>query len=152
MYINACNECNTLIFPFGPIILLNCGVFCCWRVYRWLNIFLAPQRIASFREDVGEILHQMSHEKYQWTRERITRLWPDWSQAAKHLERNKPAFKERLVKNVRWSIYECKIHMRKYAIKLVVRVKGQFSTVKSIFFTLSSTGHHRFLRSYMFNM
>lgn len=67
-----------------------------------MHSFLAPQPRASVREDVGEMLHQMSHEKYQWMRERITRLWPDWSQAAKHLEQNKPAFKKRLVKNVRF--------------------------------------------------
>ena len=140
MYFIACNECSTIIFPFGQIILLNCVVFCCWRVYRWLNIFLAPQRRASVREDVGEILHQTSHKKYQWMRERITRLWPDWSQAAKHLERNKPAFKERLVKNVRWPIYECNFHMRKYAIKLV---KGQFATIKDCEVNLFLPNHRQ---------
>ncbi|XP_044174948.1 alpha-1,6-mannosylglycoprotein 6-beta-N-acetylglucosaminyltransferase A-like isoform X1 [Acropora millepora] len=96
--INPADDCSLLIF-FSEVESW-CPVLS-WRKHLFHpNENRQPQRRASVREDVGEILHQMSHEKYQWMRERITRLWPDWSQAAKHLERNKPAFKERLVKNI----------------------------------------------------
>ena len=45
-------------------------------------------------------MQKMNDSKYQWMRERITRLWPDWKQAAKELENENPDFKNRQVKNV----------------------------------------------------
>lgn len=43
---------------------------------------------------------QMADSKYHWMKERITRLWPDWREAAKALEREKPAFRNRQFKDV----------------------------------------------------
>ena len=45
-------------------------------------------------------MHKMDDSKYHWMRDRITRLWPDWKRAAKELENEKPAFRNRQVKNV----------------------------------------------------
>lgn len=45
-------------------------------------------------------MHKMDDSKYQWMRDRITRLWPDWKRAAKDLENEKPGFRNRQVKNV----------------------------------------------------
>jgi len=42
----------------------------------------------------------MNASKYQWIRDRIKRLWPDWKLAAKALESEKPDFRNRQVKNV----------------------------------------------------
>ncbi|KAK2568382.1 hypothetical protein P5673_007411 [Acropora cervicornis] len=72
--INPANDCSLLIF-FSEV-----ESWC--PVLSWRKHLFQP------------------NENRQWMRQRITRLWPDWSQAAKHLERNKPAFKERLVKNI----------------------------------------------------
>lgn len=52
------------------------------------------------RDDLKELMHKMSDSKYQWMRERITRLWPDWKKAAQALNQEKPAFRNRQVKNV----------------------------------------------------
>lgn len=55
---------------------------------------------AIVREDLSELFKKMNHSKYQWMRDRITRLWPDWKLAAKQLETEKSAFRNRRVKNV----------------------------------------------------
>lgn len=52
------------------------------------------------REDLGELFKKMNDSRYQWMRDRITRLWPDWKLAAKQLEKEKSTFKNRRVKNV----------------------------------------------------
>jgi len=55
---------------------------------------------ATVREDLGELFKKMNHSKYQWMRDRITRLWPDWKLAAKQLVSEKSVFRNRRVKNV----------------------------------------------------
>jgi len=52
------------------------------------------------RDDLKELMHKMNDSKYQWMRERITRLWPDWKKAAQALNQEKPAFRNRHMKNV----------------------------------------------------
>ena len=52
------------------------------------------------REDVEGLMLQMADSKYHWMKERITRLWPDWREAAKALEQEKPAFRNRQFKDV----------------------------------------------------
>ena len=43
---------------------------------------------------------KLSHSKYQWMRDRITRLWPDWKRAATALENDSPTVRNRQRKNV----------------------------------------------------
>ena len=55
---------------------------------------------ATVREDLGELFKKMNHSKYQFMRDRITRLWPYWKLAAKQFEKEKSSFRNRRVKNV----------------------------------------------------
>ncbi|KAL9979524.1 hypothetical protein ACROYT_G017199 [Oculina patagonica] len=52
------------------------------------------------REELGELFKKMNQSRYQWIRDRITRLWPDWKMAAKQLEKEKSTFRNRRVKNI----------------------------------------------------
>ena len=52
------------------------------------------------RDSLEELMHKMSDRKYNWMKARISRLWSDWREAAKALEREKPAFRNRQVKDV----------------------------------------------------
>ena len=61
-------------------------------------MILSPK--PNVRDDLKELMHKMNDSKYQWMRERITRLWPDWKKAAQALNQEQPAFRNRQVKNV----------------------------------------------------
>ena len=52
------------------------------------------------QNDLRELMHKLNESKYQFMRDRISRLWPDWRAAAKRLEQQKPSFKNRQKKNV----------------------------------------------------
>ncbi|CAH3176440.1 unnamed protein product [Porites lobata] len=42
----------------------------------------------------------LNHSKYLWMRERITRLWPDWTMAAKTLQAESPTLRNRQSKKI----------------------------------------------------
>ena len=52
------------------------------------------------RDDLTELMHKLNESKYQFMRDRISRLWPEWRAAAKKLEQQKPSFGNRQRKNV----------------------------------------------------
>lgn len=52
------------------------------------------------RDDLTELMHKLNESKYQFMRDRISRLWPEWRAAAKKLEQQKPSFGNRQRKNI----------------------------------------------------
>ena len=52
------------------------------------------------RDDLTELMHKLNESKYQFMRDRISRLWPEWRAAAKRLEQQKQSFGNRQRKNV----------------------------------------------------
>ncbi|XP_020612669.1 alpha-1,6-mannosylglycoprotein 6-beta-N-acetylglucosaminyltransferase A-like [Orbicella faveolata] len=72
-----------------------------WRRHLYSSVNAQHStELAIVREDLSELFKKMNHSKYQWMRDRITRLWPDWKLAAKQLETEKSAFRNRRVKNI----------------------------------------------------
>ncbi|CAH3025887.1 unnamed protein product [Porites evermanni] len=52
------------------------------------------------RDDLTGLMHKLNESKYQFMRDRITRLWPEWRAAAERLEQQKPSFGNRQRKNI----------------------------------------------------
>ena len=94
-----------LAFITDPPILLSKALQLRLDKTALLRTQLTYERLCYFqvniRMELGELfLEKMSDSKYQWMRDRITRLWPDWKQAAKALEAQNPTFRNRQHKNV----------------------------------------------------
>ncbi|CAH3025888.1 unnamed protein product [Porites evermanni] len=53
------------------------------------------------RTELDELFQKnLNHSKYLWMRERITRLWPDWTMAAKTLQAESPILRNRQSKKI----------------------------------------------------
>ncbi|XP_073232225.1 alpha-1,6-mannosylglycoprotein 6-beta-N-acetylglucosaminyltransferase A-like [Porites lutea] len=57
-------------------------------------------KLLHVRDDLTGLMHKLNESKYQFMRDRITRLWPEWRAAAERLEQQKPSFGNRQRKNI----------------------------------------------------
>ncbi|XP_073232233.1 alpha-1,6-mannosylglycoprotein 6-beta-N-acetylglucosaminyltransferase B-like [Porites lutea] len=75
-------------------------------VWKFNNIFFQPYTQLPLipwplhvRDDLTELMQKLYESKYQFMRDRIARLWPEWRDSAKRLEQQKPSFGNRQIKN-----------------------------------------------------
>ena len=64
------------------------------RIQSWNSICRLQVNLRSHADELFQ--KKLSNSKYQWIRDRITRLWPDWKQAAKAFETENPTFRQSL--------------------------------------------------------
>ncbi|CAH3195629.1 unnamed protein product, partial [Porites evermanni] len=57
-------------------------------------------KLVHVRDDLTELMQKLNESKYQFMRDRISRLWPEWRASAKRLEQRKPSFGNRQIKNI----------------------------------------------------
>jgi len=95
------DDCSILVFlseveAWCPILP--------WRRHLYTDPVRRNQRNTqkvNIRSDTVELFQKkLSDSKYQWIRDRITRLWPDWKHAAKALETENPTVRNRQQKNI----------------------------------------------------